>query len=70
MFFFFASIVVLALFGFFYSIGLRYLAFLPVLFFLLIFSASPSFRFSSDISRQIMRYPLLIAWSLILIALS
>ena len=70
MFFFFASIVLLALFGFFYSIGLWYLALIPVLFFVLVFAASPSFRFSSDISRQILRYPLLIAWSLILIALS
>lgn len=69
MFLFFASLVFVGLFAFFYNIGLWYLSFLPLFFFLFLFSASPAFRFSSIFSRQIFRYPLFFAWWAILCAL-
>jgi len=69
MFLFFASLVFVWLFSFFYSIGLWYLSFLPLFFFLFVFSASPAFRFSSLFSHQMFRYPLFFAWGAILCAL-
>lgn len=70
MFLFFSSLVLIALLGFFYGIGLWYLAFLPLIFFLLLFSVSSSFHIStSPFSFKILRYPLLFAWVFILIAL-
>gem|GEM_PF-3256238 len=69
MFLFFASLVFVGLFAFFYNIGLWYLSFLPLFFFLFLFSASPAFRFSSLFSRQMFRYPLFFARGTILCAL-
>ncbi len=69
MFLFFASLVFVSLFTFFYSIGLWYLTFVPLFFFLFLFSSSPSLRFSWLFSHQIFRYPLFFAWWAILCAL-
>lgn len=69
MFLFFSSFVLIALFVFFYSIGLWYLGFLPLFFFLFLFLSSPNVPFSSLFSRQIFRYSLFFAWIIILSAL-
>ena len=69
MFLFLSSCVLVSLFVFFYGIGLWYLGFLPLLFFLFVFFSAPGVHFSSALSRQVVRYPLYFAWGLMQAAL-
>ena len=69
MFLFLSSCVLVAFFVFFSGIGLWYLGFLPLLFFLFVFFSAPGVHFSSSLSRQLVRYPLYFAWGLIQISL-
>lgn len=70
MFLFLSSFVLIALFVFFYSIGLWYLALIPIFFFFFLFFSSPNIQFSSLFSRQLFNYSLVFAWLIILSALS